>query len=163
MFICLFGHHSRFFLYCYKLKIRQVPELTSSVVFLETMGLSKANELLLLGKRINAKTALDYGICSQVVTKRDTTSGDPFHPSSLASYMCDELDKRLLSLPNGKETAQVFCNLVKGARRSRMHKVLLRELAVLDQRFHNGEVLEAAKQLSIGTSANKKQAPRSRL
>ena len=44
-----------------------------------------------------------------------------------------------------------------------MHKVLLRELVVLDQRFHNGEVLEAAKQLAIGTSANKKRAPRSRL
>ena len=77
--------------------------------------------------------------------------------------MCQELDKRLLSLPNGAQTAEVFCTLVKGARRSRMHKVLLRELVVLDQRFHNGEVLEAAKQLAIGTSANKKRAPRSRL
>lgn len=127
------------------------------------MGLSKANELLLLGKRIDAKTAQDWGICSQVISDCEKESGDPFHPNSLASRMCKELDKRLLSLPNGQATAEVFCTLVKGARRPRMHKVLLRELAVLDQRFHNGEVLEAAKQLTIGKSANKKRAPRSRL
>ena len=144
-------------------RLRAVPELTSSVTFLETMGLSKANELLLLGKRINAQKALDWGICSQVISDCDTTSGDPFHPQSLASRMRQDLDKRLLSLPNGAATAEVFCNLVKGSRRSRMHQALLRELAILDQRFHNGEVLEAAKQLSIGKASNKKSAPRSRL
>lgn len=125
------------------------------------MGLSKANEILLLGKRIDAKKALDWGICSQVIA--DCDCNDPFHPTSLASRMCQELDKRLLSLPNGPATAQVFCHLVKGARRPRMHKALLRELELLDQRFHNGEVLEAAKQLSIGKTSNKKSAPRSRL
>jgi peroxisomal 3,2-trans-enoyl-CoA isomerase len=140
-----------------------VPELTSSVSFLETMGLSKANELLLLGKRIDAKKALDWGIASQIISDCDKASGDPFHPNSLASRMCKELDKRLLSLPNGAQTAEVFCHLVKGARRSRMQETLLRELAVLDQRFHNGEVLEAAKQLAIGSTANKKTAPQSRL
>ena len=138
-----------------------VPELTSSVTLLETMGLSKANELLLLGKRIDAKTALEWGICSQVISDCDTESGDPFHPNSLASRMCQELDSQLLSLPSGAETAQVFCTLVKGARRSRMHQVLMRELAVLDQRFQNGEVMEAAKQLTIG--AKKAKELRSRL
>jgi enoyl-CoA hydratase/carnithine racemase len=127
------------------------------------MGLSKANELLLLGKRIDAQTAHKWGICSQVISNCDKTSGDPFHPNSLAIFMCKELDKRLLSLPNGAQTAEVFCQLVKGARRPRMHETLLRELAVLDQRFHSGEVLEAAKQLAIGSSANKKNAPRSRM
>lgn len=142
-------------------RLALVPELTSSATFLETMGLSKANELLLLGKRINAQKALEWGICSQVLSDCDK-SGNPFHANSLASRMSQELDKRLLSLPNGAQTAQVFCELVKGGRRSRMHQVLLRELAVLDQRFQNGEVWEAAKQLSIGKSTNKK-APRSRL
>lgn len=130
---------------------------------METMGLSKANELLLLGKRINAQKALAWGICSQVISDCDKESGDPFHPNSLASRMSQELDKRLLSLPNGAATAQVFCGLVKGSRRSRMHETLFREIAVLDQRFKSGEVLEAAKQLSIGSVANKKSAPRSRL
>ena len=125
------------------------------------MGLSKANELLLLGKRIDAQKALEWGICSQVIP--DCENNDPFQAKSLASRMCQELDKRLLSLPNGPATAQVFCSLVKGARRGRMHQALLRELAVLDQRFHNGEVLEAAKQLSIGKASNKKNAPLSRL
>lgn len=142
-------------------RLALVPELTSSVTLLETMGLSKANEILLLGKRIDAQKALDWGICSQVVT--DCDCNDPFNPNSLASKMCQELDKRLLSLPNGPATAQVFCNLVKGARRSRMHKVLMRELNILDQRFYNGEVLEAAKQLSVGKASNPKRAPRSRL
>ncbi|CAB9524470.1 CoA delta isomerase 2, mitochondrial [Seminavis robusta] len=141
-------------------RLALVPELTSSATFLETMGLSKANELLLLGKRINAQTALEWGICSRVMSDCDT-GGDPFHPHSLASRMCAELDQNLLSLPNGHATAQVFTDLVKGARRSRMHQVLLRELAVLDQRFQNGEVVEAAKQLVIGGTKNK--TPRSRL
>ncbi|CAB9507104.1 CoA delta isomerase 2, mitochondrial [Seminavis robusta] len=147
-------------------RLSLVPELTASATLIETMGLSKANEILLLGKRVDAKTALDWGICSQVITDCDLSSGDPFHPNSLASRMCQDIDKRLLSLTNGPATAQVFCTLVKGARRSRMHQVLLRELAVLDQRFRNGEVLEAAKQLVIGAQKKKKKearAPRSRL
>eukprot|EP00541_Cyclophora_tenuis_P006338 CAMPEP_0116573678 /NCGR_PEP_ID=MMETSP0397-20121206/18930_1 /TAXON_ID=216820 /ORGANISM="Cyclophora tenuis, Strain ECT3854" /LENGTH=243 /DNA_ID=CAMNT_0004102275 /DNA_START=23 /DNA_END=751 /DNA_ORIENTATION=+ len=87
-------------------RIALVPELCSSATFIETIGLSKANELLLLGKKIDAKTALDWNICSQIVGGCDQ-SGNPFHENSLASVACQQLDRHLLSLPLGGKTSQV--------------------------------------------------------
>jgi enoyl-CoA hydratase/carnithine racemase len=128
------------------------------------MGLSKANEMLLLGKRIDAKTAVQWNMCSQLVTdcdgKRIDESGDPFNPNSLASNMCKELDKGLLQLPMGDTTASVFVSFVKGARRQRMEQVCRAELLKLDERFDTGEVQQAASHIRIGSQ---KKAPRSKL
>jgi enoyl-CoA hydratase/carnithine racemase len=140
-------------------RLALVPELCSSVTFLETMGLSKANELLLLGKRIDAKKALDWNLCSEIVTDCDV-SGDPFHSNSLASRMCNEIDRCLLSLPVGNTTADVFVSFVKGARRQRLERVCQAELLKLDERFNTGQVMEAASQIQIGSQ---KTHPRSKL
>ena len=140
-------------------RLALVPELCSSHTFMESMGLSKANELLLLGKKIDATTALNWNICSQIVRDADT-SGDPFHPQSLASQMCQELDKRLLSLPNGDKTAQYFSTMIKGSHRKRMEQVCREELLKLDERFDTGQVQQAAKKLRIGGS---RTGPRSKL
>ena len=70
------------------------------------MGMSKANELLLLGKKIDAKTALDWNICSQIVPGCDQ-SGNPFHPKSLGSITCDQIDNHILKLPLGDKTSEV--------------------------------------------------------
>jgi peroxisomal 3,2-trans-enoyl-CoA isomerase len=127
-----------------------VPELCSSVTLVETMGLPKANELLLLGKRIDAHTALSWNLCSQVVSGCDT-SGDPFHPDSLAGKMANEIHQRLLSLPLGDRTSRVFVSMVRGRRKARLEEVCRNELIRLDERFNDGECLEAAMQLSIGS------------
>jgi enoyl-CoA hydratase/carnithine racemase len=140
-------------------RLALVPELCSSVTFLETMGLSKANELLLLGKRIDAKKALDWNLCSEIVTDCDV-SGDPFHNNSLASRMCNEIDHRLLSLPVGDTTADVFVSFIKGARRKRLERVCRAELLKLDERFDTGQVQEAASHIQIGS---KNTRPRSKL
>jgi len=140
-------------------RLALVPELCSSHTFMESMGLSKANELLMLGKKIDAATALNWNMCSQIVQNADS-SGDPFHPQSLASEMCKELDRRLLSLPNGEKTAQYFSTMIKGARRKRMEQVCREELLKLDERFDTGQVQEAAKKLKIGGS---KKGPRGKL
>lgn len=87
-------------------RLALVPEFCSSTTFVETMGLAKANALLLLGEKIDADTALQWNLCSRVVKGCDA-SGDPFHSSSLGSYMSNEIDERLLSLPRGHQTALV--------------------------------------------------------
>lgn len=139
-------------------RLALVPELCSSVTFLETMGLSKSNEMLLLGKQIDAPTALQWNICSEVVaipgddsTTSTTASFDPFDPRSLASRMCQELDKNLLSLPLGDRTASHFVSMIRGRRRARLEQVCRQELVKLDERFDSGQVQEAAQHISIGS------------
>lgn len=111
------------------------------------MGLSKANEMLLLGKKVDAETAVKWNISSQVVS--GTNTEDPFHHNSLANHMAREVDERLLKLPLGERTGQVFVSLVRGQRQERMYRTCRRELVRLDERFNNGEVLEASMQLDI--------------
>lgn len=136
-------------------RLALVPELCSSTTLIETMGLSKANELLLLGKKIDAKTSVQWNICSQLLTGCDQ-SGDPFHFNSLASKVAEEIDERLLSLPRGNRTAEVFVSLVRGRRQARLQQICREELRVLDQRFNDGETLEAVMQLNIGSQKKSK-------
>jgi enoyl-CoA hydratase/carnithine racemase len=143
-------------------RLALVPELCSSVTFRETMGQSKANELLLLGRRIDAKTALDWNLCSRIV--EDDKSNDPFRATSLAGRMCHELDRNLLSLPLGNRTATYFVNLVRDpSRRSVLQDVCQRELLQLDERFDSGQVQVAARTLKIGSSAKQQTTAQSRL
>lgn len=114
------------------------------------MGLAKANELLLLGKKIDAKTAVDWNLCSQVVP--NTVTDNPFHPNSLASHLCGQLEKKLLSLPLSQKTATYFVALIRGSRKHRMQQVCRRELCKLDERGEKGHILEALQALKIGRS-----------
>ena len=112
-------------------RLALVPELCSSQTFMHSMGLSKANEMLLLGKEINAKTALEWNIASQVINQHEINTTDPFDPNSLASRMANELDERLLSLPCGDRTVEYFIALVKGSRRRELQSVCLEEVRSL--------------------------------
>jgi peroxisomal 3,2-trans-enoyl-CoA isomerase len=87
-------------------RLALVPEFCSSTTLVETMGIAKANELLMLSKKIDAETALQWNLCSRIVNDCDT-SGNPFHPNSLGSYMSREIDEQLLRLPRGVQTAKV--------------------------------------------------------
>lgn len=133
-------------------RLALVPELCSSVTFRETMGMSKANELLLLSREISAQTAMDWGISSRVVHNCDT-SGDPFHIGSVASRMCREIDERLLSLPRGPQTASYFVKMIRGRSRRNLQDVCREELLELDERFDRGHVQDAARGLRIGSKA----------
>lgn len=134
-------------------RLALVPELCSSVLFVESHGLAKANELLLLGSKLTAQQALEYNLCSRVLRIHHD---NPFDDASLGSYLCDELHRQLLSLPLGKETARVFCHFVKHRRRNRLTETCRQELKVLDERFNSGQVQEAVSQLSIGKRKHKR-------
>ena len=132
------------------------------------MGLSKANEMLLLGKKIDAKTAVEWNICSRVLSSKEFDDVNPFAKNSLANNICRELDKRILSLPRGDVTAEVFVSVIRGSgssRRNRLQQVCRDEFNRLDQRFRSGEVKYAAKQLAIGRKRKppRRSTPRSKL
>jgi peroxisomal 3,2-trans-enoyl-CoA isomerase len=143
-------------------RLALVPELCSSVTFLETMGLAKANEMLLLSREINAQTAVDWGICSRIVHGFDV-SGEPFHPNSLACRMCSEIDERLLRLPKGPQTAEYFVSLIRGRRRDRLSSICREELLKLDERFDSGDVLTAARSIRIGSDSRRRRSMKSKL
>jgi len=138
-------------------RLALIPELCSSHTFISTMGIAKANEMLLLGKRVDAQTAVEYNIVSKIVHDVDT-SGNPFHPNSLASQLCRDIDRSLLSLPVGKKTAEYFVSMIRGARRDKLKKICIRELVKFDERFNSGQVMEAASALKIGSKARKKRS-----
>ena len=142
-------------------RIAFVPELCSSDAFPARMGLAKANELLLLAKKIDAQTAVQWNICSRIVPQADVLSGDPFHSKSLATLMALEIDQSLLTLSGAARTVQLYVGMVRGADRLRLQSICREELKKLDERFDNGEVAEAATQLAASLHNGRK--PRSRL
>ena len=142
-------------------RLALVPEFCSSVSLIESMGVAKANELLLLGKKIDAHTAERYNICSRVIMKKDLnptntteeeSNNNPFHERSIGIYMCREILHSLLDLPHGHETSMIFVRLIRSRRRERLEKVCNEELCILDERFKRGDVLSAALELSFGKS-----------
>ena len=142
-------------------RIAFVPELCSSVTFPARMGLAKANELLLLGKKIDAQTAVQWSICSRIVPQADVLSGDPFHLNSIATLMALDIDQSLLTLSGAARTAELYVGMVRGADKLRLQSTCRDELQKLDERFDNGEVAEAATQLAA--SLHNARKPRSRM
>lgn len=149
-----------------------VPEFCSSETMVHRMGLAKANEFLLLGKPIGAQTAVDWNICSRVVPSKtgsamqggddldkdlDMETGDPFHPNSLASKMCREIDERLLSLPLGSKTLEYYVSMVRGRHARAMKSVCIEELDLLGERFDTGQVAIAASQVVISPDKQKQK------
>ena len=73
---------------------------------------------MLLGRKIDAQTVVDWNICSRLVETADDTGDDPFaSTNTLAGLLCEQLDHNLLSLPLGNQTACYFVNLVRDSRR----------------------------------------------
>ncbi len=140
-------------------RIALVPEFCSSVTFVEAMGMSHANELLLLGKKIDSERAVLDRIVSGIVDVTDTTSKDnlnAFASGSIGSKVCQDLDERLFQLCHGDKSAKIFVKMIRGRReRRREFEILCKEeLSQLDKRLRSGEVLEAA--LNLNLSKNSK-------
>lgn len=87
-------------------RIALVPEFASSATFVDTMGLSNANHLLLLGKKIDSEKAVRCHLCSDVVEGYNK-DGDAFSEFSIGSKLCTEIDSKLLSLSQGEKTSKV--------------------------------------------------------
>jgi enoyl-CoA hydratase/carnithine racemase len=150
-------------------RLALVPELSSSVTFPALMGTLNANEMLLLGRVIDADTAKNYNLVSRVIPKvgNDLNEGyDPFHPQSLTSQLCCEIHGKLLRLPCSMNTVYEFISLIRhgkpwvdGRNSTSRQQVLLdvcaAELSRLDARFDAGEVATAVNALRIGSDRDK--------
>lgn len=124
-------------------RIALVPEFCSSVLFPQVMGLAKANELLLMGKQIDAEQAVSYNIVAGIIKDCEWTL-DPFSVYSIASFVCKDIDERLLSLCHGEKTSRIFISMVRTRRSQELREVCRKELNAIAERLENGEVLEAA-------------------
>lgn len=140
-------------------RIALVPEFCSSVTFVESSGLGRANELLLLGKRIDAKRAVNDRIVCDIIPDCDVIGGDggggdAFAVDSIGSKVCHDLDERLFQICHGDKTSAIFVSMIRNRaeRRERMETICREELVELDERLKSGDVLEAAMQLNLSKS-----------
>ena len=111
-----------------------VPEYCSSLVFPELMGQARANDMLLLGKRVLAEEALSLGLVSRVL---GATSPSAFLQSVLL------LLSPVVHMANAAKSLQIFKSLMRGSRKQVLHERMLEELDILDERFRQGEPLTA--------------------
>jgi peroxisomal 3,2-trans-enoyl-CoA isomerase len=87
-------------------RIAIVPEFSSSQTFVEAMGVARANNLLLMGKKIDADQAFADKLVTEIVRACDQ-SGNPFAVRSIGYQVSNDLDNQLLSLTHGDKTAKV--------------------------------------------------------
>ena len=94
-------------------RIALVPEFASSVTFVEAMGLVCANEMLLLGEKIDAEKAVLNKLCIRIIDDCKQDCEDAFCQDSIGWRVCQEIDEKLFSLPNSENTAKVSCRMYK--------------------------------------------------
>jgi len=87
-------------------RIALVPEFCASVTFVEVMGVARANELLLMGKKIDAERAVLDRLACGIIDDCDDC-GDAFSNGSIGVKVCRELDERLFQLCHGDKTSKV--------------------------------------------------------
>jgi len=134
-------------------RIAIVPEFSSSVLFVEAMGLARANNLLLMGKQINANEAVSDRLVTEIVRNCDQ-SGDCFDEQSIGYKVCNDLDNQLLSLAHADKTAKEFVSLVRGKRREHLKRVCVEEWLSFEKRIRRGDVNDAVVSL-IGKMQSK--------
>ena len=93
-------------------RIALVPEFASSITFVECMGLQHANEMLLLGEKIDAKKAIEYNLCMKIIYDCNEDCVDAFAKDSIGMKVCQEIDEKLLSLPSSEHTSRVSTRTV---------------------------------------------------
>lgn len=134
-------------------RIAIVPEFSSSQTFVEAMGVARANNLLLMGKQIDASQAVSDKLVTEIVKNCDQ-SGNPFTLQSIGYQVCNDLDNQLLSLTHGDRTAKEFVSLIRGKRREQMKKVCVEEWLSFEKRIRRGDVNDAVVSL-IGKMQSK--------
>jgi len=156
--LCYCVHDATFWIPFTRLAL--VPEFASSFTLVESMGLSKANELLLLGKKIDSKTAKDMNLCSTILSMSDLSECidrlDPFTRHNIGDYMIQELDSYLFHLPYASGTSKLFTEMIRGRRRRLLEQVCQQEMNILQDRITKGEVKNALTVLMMNRTRTSK-------
>lgn len=114
------------------MQLAQSPEACSSLLFPESMGALKANEMLLLGKKFSAREALKANLLNEVFTEK----GDQFTEKVFA------IARQLASYP--PEAVQLSKRLIRNNRRlALLDAVNKEEVELLGERWVSAECIQA--------------------
>eukprot|EP00752_Nemacystus_decipiens_P009762 g8718.t1 len=117
-----------------------VPEFCSSVTFPEILGWPLANEMLVMGRKLNAQEAQASGLVSTVVLA-DTEK-------AFLLQVKDRLRQNVLAEHMAAESVEIFKSIMWRNRRPRLLRVLADECVELDRRIQTGHPKAALKHLA---------------
>ena len=113
-------------------RIAVVPEFCSSVTFPAIMGMSRANEMLLLGKQFSATDALACGLVSKLIPPADL----------MREVMKTAVEA--VTYPLAAKSLKIFKKLVRNEDYMKlMMRVFEEEMEVLQERMNNGDTATA--------------------
>ncbi len=130
-------------------RIAVTPEFGSSYLFPKIMGVSTANEMLLLSKKLSAERAKQVGLVSEIFPQ------GPDFLSKVISEVRTGMDYPLI-----EKSLPMFKNMIKRNEEVLIDQVLNYEFEMLDKRHRDGDIKTAISifvQKSMAASANKKQ------
>ena len=112
-------------------RIAVVPEFCSSVLFPQILGRSTANEMLLMGKPLQAHRAKQLGFISDVFPQQDFLK-------QVLKQVQEGLQYPLLD-----KTFPLFKNMIKKWELDDLERLCQYEIRKLDERGESGEIAEA--------------------
>ncbi|CAN0061535.1 unnamed protein product [Ectocarpus sp. 6 AP-2014] len=121
-----------------------VPEFCSSLTFPETLGLARANDMLIMGRKLSAQEALSSGLVSTVVTA-DTEKDFLMQASGPVKH---SVRQKVVETCFATESVRTFKRMVWRNRRPRMLRVFAEECGELDKRMQAGHPKAALKHLT---------------
>lgn len=111
------------------------PEYASSVVLPDIVGIYKANEMLLLGKRVSAEEALQFRLVAQIF---DSRSNEEF-----LETICKSVLESISQIAVPEKGIPLFKQLIKSPRRALVEDAMKREFAAIRERAFRGEPQQA--------------------
>ncbi|CAM9301813.1 unnamed protein product [Ectocarpus fasciculatus] len=121
-----------------------VPEFCSSLTFPETLGLARANDMLVMGRKLSAQEALSSGMVSTVVTA-DTEKDFLIQASGPVKH---SVRRKVVDSCFAAESVRTFKRMMWRDRRPRMIRVFAEECGELDKRMQAGHPKAALKHLT---------------
>eukprot|EP00871_Galdieria_phlegrea_P005867 jgi/Galph1/768/GphlegSOOS_G5536.1 len=128
------------------------PEYASSVILPEIVGQYKANEMLILGKRVNAEEALNFHLVSEIF---DCRSNEEF-----MKIICDRLLESFAQIAVPEKGIPLFKKLIKAPKLKAIEDGMQREFAAIRERAFRGEPQKAFKMRDKKAKERKESQPK---
>lgn len=126
------------------------PEYASSVMLPDIVGISKANEMLILGKRISAEEALQFRLVAQIL---DSRSNEEF-----LEAICKSTLDSIAQIAVPEKGIPLFKQLIKSPRLASIDNAMKKEFAAIRERAFRGEPQQAFQNRGQRNKESKKSA-----
>ncbi|GJQ09384.1 hypothetical protein GpartN1_g1175.t1 [Galdieria partita] len=111
------------------------PEYASSVMLPDIVGIYKANEMLILGKRVSAEEALQFHLVAQIF---DSRSNEEF-----LEAICKNVLESIAQIAVPEKGIPLFKQLIKSPKLASIENAMKREFAAIRERAFRGEPQQA--------------------